>query len=122
MKPEPRIPAPIRPIACSVATCVWIPILCASAQTQPVEPPFTNSPGMRFLSVPGTEARLSVWETRVSDYRTVVDDTERPWSSPSFEQGPDHPAVNVSWLDVRAFCLWLTARECKAGLIPGHFA
>jgi formylglycine-generating enzyme required for sulfatase activity len=31
----------------------------------------------------------------------------RPW----FPQADDHPMVNVSWNDARAFCEWLTARE-----------
>jgi formylglycine-generating enzyme required for sulfatase activity len=40
------------------------------------------------------------------------------WRSPSFEQGPDHPVVNVSWEDARAFCAWLAKKEDKPYRLP----
>jgi len=37
--------------------------------------------------------------------------TEMKWKSADFEQGPTHPAVNVSWFDAKKFCEWLTTKE-----------
>ena len=77
--------------------------------------PLVNSLGMEFVPVPGIEGLVSVWETRVKDYETFVRETGRLWKMPSFAQTADHPAVQVSWHDARAFCQWLTERERKDG-------
>jgi eukaryotic-like serine/threonine-protein kinase len=60
---------------------------------------------------------FSIWHTRVQDYQVFAVETKREWPKPFFEQGPDHPAVNVTWHDANAFCAWLTERERKAGKI-----
>lgn len=89
------------------------------------ETPFENSLGMRFVPVPITggptnlqRMLFSVWETRVQDYAVFAKETARAWPDPGYEQGPLHPAAMLSWEDAQAFCLWLTAREQKAGKIP----
>jgi tetratricopeptide (TPR) repeat protein len=76
---------------------------------------FINSLSMEFVPVSGTDVHFSVWETRVQDYQVFAQQTGRDWDEPSFPQGPTHPAVNVSWLDAKAFCDWLTREERKAG-------
>lgn len=76
-----------------------------------------NSLGMKFVAVPATTVLFSVWDTRVQDYQEFAQATKREWSKPHFEQGPTHPAVNVSWDDAQAFCAWLTAAEQGAGLL-----
>ncbi|MBM3880504.1 MAG: hypothetical protein FJ387_12445, partial [Verrucomicrobia bacterium] len=81
------------------------------------EPPWENSLGMRFVPVPGTEVLFSVWQTRVRDYAAFVKATGREWEKPGFEQGAEHPAVNVSWEDGMEFCEWLTKKERGAGLL-----
>jgi len=81
---------------------------------------FENTLGMRFVAVPGTTVSFAIWETRVSDYQVFAEGRGASWSKPDFEQGPDHPAVNVSWEDATAFCAWLTAKERKAGKLPGN--
>jgi serine/threonine protein kinase len=95
--------------------------------------PWTNSLGMEFAPVPGTQALFCKWLTRVQDFEAFVkatghDATEGmhslkadgwkqsgdAWESPGFEQGPAHPVCGVNWDDAQAFCLWLTQRERQA--------
>ncbi|MGV3663351.1 MAG: SUMF1/EgtB/PvdO family nonheme iron enzyme [Prosthecobacter sp.] len=85
----------------------------------------TNSLGMKFLPVTirggptdRQQVLFSIWHTRLQDYQGFARETGRGWAKPFFEQGPDHPAVNVSWHDANAFCAWLTEKERKAGKIP----
>jgi formylglycine-generating enzyme required for sulfatase activity len=86
------------------------------------EEAWTNSLGMRFVSVPGTKVLMSRYETRVADYRAFVeavnDDETAKLIAPDFEQTGEHPVVNVSWHDARRFCAWLTARENRAHRLP----
>jgi formylglycine-generating enzyme required for sulfatase activity len=73
--------------------------------------PWGNSLGMRFVPVPRTEVLFSIWPTRVQDFQEFVSAVGMDWSAPPFEQGPTHPAVDVSWNDAQAFCQWLTKKE-----------
>ena len=77
-----------------------------------------NSLGMRFVPVPGTNVLFSVWETRVKDYQAFCAATGRAWEKPEFSQTGDHPAVNVSWEDGKAFCEWLSEKEGKRYRLP----
>jgi serine/threonine protein kinase len=83
--------------------------------------PWENGIHMRFVPV-GQDLMVSVWETRVGDYALFVKETGRPAPRPPhFPQGEDHPVVNVSREDARAFCEWLTRRELKSERISqGH--
>ena len=40
------------------------------------------------------------------------------WRSAGFEQTDDHPVVNVSWNDARAFCDWLSKKEGQEYRLP----
>ncbi|MGD0060502.1 MAG: SUMF1/EgtB/PvdO family nonheme iron enzyme [Verrucomicrobiia bacterium] len=77
--------------------------------------PWENSLGMKFVPVPGTDVLFSIWDTRVQDYQAFVRSTGLEWPKPYFEQGPTHPAVNVSFGDAKAFCEWLTRKEQNEG-------
>ncbi len=96
--------------------------------------PWTNSLGMKFVPVRGTDVLFSIWDTRVQDFEAFVqasgydatkdmhslrDDGYKQrgdtWKSPGFTQGPTHPVVGVSWEDAEAFCAWLTKKEQGEG-------
>ncbi|MDP1589327.1 MAG: SUMF1/EgtB/PvdO family nonheme iron enzyme, partial [Prosthecobacter sp.] len=80
-----------------------------------------NSLGMRFIPLPGTTVRCSIWETREKDYSLFVKDTGRPWDK---KHTPDSsgwkPATVVNLYDAAAFCDWLTQKERRDGLIGEH--
>jgi sulfatase modifying factor 1 len=40
------------------------------------------------------------------------------WKSPGFVQTDDHPVVDVSWNDAKAFCKWLSEKEQKTYRLP----
>jgi len=81
-------------------------------------PSFVNGLGMPFAPVTGIDVLFCVWDVRVRDYELFVAETKRRWMKPNFQQGPDHPAVNVSWNDAKAFCEWLSAREGRLYRLP----
>jgi hypothetical protein len=81
---------------------------------------FTNTLGMKFVPVPGTEVAFCIWETRVKDYAEYAAanaGVAASWKSPGFTQEDTHPVVNVSWEDANAFCAWLTKKELAEGKI-----
>jgi hypothetical protein len=80
-------------------------------------PVFTNSLGMPFARVPGTKVLFCIWSTRVQDCEVWLKETHQTAEPPGFKQGPTHPAVNVNWIEAKAFCEWLTDKERKAGRI-----
>ncbi len=40
------------------------------------------------------------------------------WKNPGWEQTDDHPAVNLSWDDAKAFCAWLSKKEGRTYRLP----
>lgn len=77
-----------------------------------------NSLGMVFHKVAGTTVRFSIWETRVSDWKAYLVATGHSWTHwPAFSQTDDHPVVNVTLAEARAFCDWLTEKEHSSGVL-----
>jgi hypothetical protein len=131
------VPVPILAAEAAARQDAGLPPRVATTEV-PFVPPTgwmaENSLGMRFAAVPGTKALVSVWETRVQDFASFVNESgyvangdvsvltakgwegqAGSWRSPGFKQEPTHPVCGVSWPDARAFCAWLTKKERAAG-------
>jgi formylglycine-generating enzyme required for sulfatase activity len=76
---------------------------------------------MRFAPVGDVD--FAVWLVRVQDFEAfakAVSLKSTSWRSPGFRQGPDHPVVNVTWVEAIAFCKWLSDKEHKEGILPAN--
>lgn len=97
----------------------------AGAQTAPA-PPFTNSLGMKFVPVPGTQILMCIHETRRADYAAYAalhPEADASWTKATLDghsvgAQADEPAVNVSWDDAQAFCRWLSQKEGRSYRLP----
>jgi sulfatase modifying factor 1 len=47
-----------------------------------------------------------------------VQEARYNWASPGFKQTDDHPVVDVSWNDAKAFCQWLSKKEKRTYRLP----
>jgi serine/threonine protein kinase len=88
--------------------------------------PFTNSLGMKFVPVPGTQVLFCVHETRRQDYAAFAGEQtalSSAWKNmrrngvPSGHED-NHPVVGVSWNDAKAFCYWLSSKEGMTHRLP----
>jgi hypothetical protein len=78
---------------------------------------FTNSLGMKFTALPGDLVLICIHETRVKDYQAFVQrDVSR--SDSASTQDADFPITNVSWLDAKEFCEWLSKKEQRIYRLP----
>ncbi|MEM7010197.1 MAG: SUMF1/EgtB/PvdO family nonheme iron enzyme [Verrucomicrobiota bacterium] len=83
---------------------------------------WTNHLEMKF--VPFEEILVSVYETRIKDYEKYWETKgiEDRYYETDFDQGPDHPVVNVQIGQARKFCEWLTEVEREQERIQqNHF-
>lgn len=75
----------------------------------------------RFVEATGykTEAeRDGKGALTTGDAGNYVVDASLNWKSPGFEQSDEHPVVNVSWNDAKAFCEWLGRQDGKTYRLP----
>ena len=75
----------------------------------------------KLLPVPGTDVLLSKTEFTVGEWKLYVRAEGLPkWTQPAkdWEQNDDHPVVNVSWNEAKAFCEWLSQKTGKPWRLP----
>jgi formylglycine-generating enzyme required for sulfatase activity len=65
----------------------------------------------RFVEATGrrTTGELDGWSVYFDGQKPVRREG-MSWRAPGFEQGKDHPVVDVSWYDAEAFCAWSGGR------------
>jgi formylglycine-generating enzyme required for sulfatase activity len=81
---------------------------------------FTNSLGMKFVGVPGTQVLMCIHETRNADYAAYTaaqSEVDRSLRSEAVGK-EQHPVVQVSYEDAEDFCLWLSVKEGKIYRMP----
>jgi serine/threonine protein kinase/formylglycine-generating enzyme required for sulfatase activity len=85
--------------------------------------PAVNSVGMKFAEVGNVQFAIHpTTREQFEAFAKASNLKNNAWQNPWFQQGPDHPVVNVTWREADAFCKWLTERERKSGLLkPGEF-
>ncbi len=89
--------------------------ILASAQKPEEVKEYTNSLGMRFVTVPGSSVFFATHETTVGQWQAFIQKSGYKWDyKPHFDQGADHPAVGITLQDARAFCSWITDLEHAA--------
>ena len=128
-------PAMIQAMAVPAQVSVSPKIGSAPTQQAPVAklkpaalPPgaYTNSLGMVFVPVEGTNILCCIHETRRQDYEEFaaeVQGVNGSWKnqkSASVPAGhePDHPVIGVNWQDAKTFCDWLSSKEKKTYRLP----
>jgi serine/threonine protein kinase len=75
----------------------------------------------KLLPVPGTDIQMCKTEFTVGEWKLYLKAEGRPdWQQPAkdYVQTDEHPVVNVSWMEVTAFCKWLSAMTGRTWRLP----
>lgn len=80
--------------------------------------PHVNSIGLSFVPIPRFGTLACTYPTRVKDYKIYCEEKDMEFPNQTNPTADDHPVVNVTWHEAIDFCLWLTAKEREAGLMP----
>jgi formylglycine-generating enzyme required for sulfatase activity len=94
--------------------------------SKPLPAPVTNSLGMRFVPVPGTDILMCVHETRRRDYapyHAAIPGADQSWKSTDiygtpFKEDENLPVMRVSWEDAMLYCDWLSHKEGRLYRLP----
>ncbi len=108
--PSPTVPETAAPIPPPAAVETETPRAHSAAGE-----PWTNSLGMKF--VPVGDVLFCIWTTRVKDYEAFCTATGNPRTRALYEDTGEHPVLQVSWHDAKAFCDWLTKKEIGEGAL-----
>jgi serine/threonine protein kinase len=104
------------------------PTETAAASSQSISPgkEYTNSLGMKFVPVKGTDTMFCIHETRRQDYAAYA--AENPAVDGSWKKAnrngipiggkDDHPVVAVNWDEAHQFCEWLSKKEGRTYRLP----
>ncbi len=120
----PKLPANVMPDQKKSAAAPSWPHLPTEAEKKLA---FTNSLGMKFMPVPGTDVLFCIHETRKQDYAAYTAETpgvDMTWKQPSIYHdlpvgaGEDHPVTQINLADCQGFCAWLSAREGRRYRLP----
>lgn len=87
---------------------------------------FTNSLGMKFVPVKGTQVMFCIHETRRKDFAQYADTTpvaNNTWKGnellrTQLEDPDNQPAYGIAFEDAVAFCVWLSKKEGKTYRLP----
>jgi serine/threonine protein kinase/formylglycine-generating enzyme required for sulfatase activity len=97
------------------------------AATLALKDGFTNTLGMKFLPVKGTDVLFCIHETRYRDYAAYAADSpdvDSSWKDQTcdgfklIENKDNHPVIKVNMEDAQNFCEWLSKKEGKTYRLP----
>ncbi|MDZ4401162.1 bifunctional serine/threonine-protein kinase/formylglycine-generating enzyme family protein [Prosthecobacter sp.] len=102
------------------------PVVPPPAPATAAKSDFSNSLGMKFVKVSGTQVFFCIHETRRQDYAAYAaevpgaDDTWKNFLRGGVPCGHEdsHPVVHVNWEDAQKFCLWLSQKEGRIYRLP----
>ncbi len=121
VSPKVEAAAAVAPAAGEAVTAATAP---AGSDAPVPKPVFTNSLGMQFIPVPGTQVLMCIHETRNQDYRAYAAAVKGVNPTPAYsdkspvDQAGDHPVRNVKYKDAAGFCEWLSQKEGRTYRLP----